>query len=306
MARAKRASDEQYNARRRVKRLAARLEKQGKTKEASDLLKLVGTSYQGGHTSVNTLNTAYNSYSPRKVIAPKPSKSVGSRGAVTPSPNIGASVPEAVKKPSRPKRDSDELYNARRRLKRQANRLERDSKGQPDMIRKQMESLAKSLREHAQSAYKAKPEKVKETLDRLAKVREYTIGASYGKSSVYRRNTIIMQQLNAAGTEGADSSISERKKDVFWAAVKGLWPEGSDVSRNERYNKIIDHFYFSDHSDAKKFEQWLNKKGLEKADVGGDLSLIYEYITEKLNDPSEYDDPELPYQEVMKLIHLLK
>lgn len=174
------------------------------------------------------------------------------------------------------------------------------------MIRKQMESLAKSLREHAKSAYGVTPEKVRETLDRLAKVREYTIGASYGKSSVYRRNTIIMQQLNAAGTEGADSSISERKKDVFWAAVKGLWPEGADVPRNERYNKIIDHFYFSDHSDAKKFEQWLNKKGLEKADVGGDLSLIYEYITEELNDPAEYDDPELPYQEVMKLIHLLK
>lgn len=293
MARAKRKSDEQYNARRRVKRLAARLEKQGKTKEASDLLKLVSTSYQGGHTSINTLNTAYESYATSKVSAPRTAKSVS-------TPITGQ------KKPSRPKRDSDKLYNARRRLKRQADRLERDSKGQPDMIRKQMESLAKSLREHAKSAYGVKPEKVDETLDRLAKVREYTIGASYGKSAVYRRNTIIMQQLNAAGTKGADSSISERKKDVFWAAVKGLWPEGSDVPRNERYNKIIDHFYFSDHSDAKKFEQWLNKKGLEKADVGGDLSLVYEYITEELNDPAEYDDPELPYQEVMKLIHLLK
>lgn len=290
MARDKRASDEQYNARRRVKRLAARLEKQGKTKEASDLLKLVSTSYQGGHTSINTLDTAYESYTTRKVSAPKPVK---------------ASAPK-VERTSRPKRKSDELYNARRRLRRQADKLERDAQGQPDMIRKQMESLAKSLRSHARDSKGLKPEKYQETIDRLAKVREYTIGASYGKSSVYRRNTIIMQQLNAAGTEGADSSISERKKDVFWAAVKGLWPEGSDVPRNERYNKIIDHFYFSDHSDARKFEQWLNKKGLEKADVGGDLSLIYEYITEELNDPAEYDDPELPYQEVMKLIHLLK
>lgn len=289
MARSKRASDEQYNARRRVKRLADRLKKQGKSEVASYLRKLVNTSYKGGHTSTNTLNAAYESYSPRRVSTPKPAKQKPKQ-----------------KKPPRPHRPSDDLRNARRRLERQANRLERDSKGQPDMIRKQMESLAKSLREHAKSAYGVKPEKVKETLDRLAKVREYTIGASYGKSSVYRRNTIIMQQLNAAGTEGADSSISERKKDVFWAAVKGLWPEGSDVPRNERYNKIIDHFYFSDHSDAKKFEQWLNKKGLEKADVGGDLSLIYEYITEELNNPAEYDDPELPYQEVMKLIHLLK
>lgn len=289
MARAKRASDEQYNARRRVKRLAARLERQGKTIDAQALRDLVAGSYKGGTVSSGELDTSYNAYRTNKRTATQPTLSIPSEP-----------------KPSRPKRDSDDLYNARRRLKRQAARLERDSKGQPEMIRKQMESLAKSLRKHAQSAYGVKPENVKETLDRLAKVREYTIGASYGKSSVYRRNTIIMQQLNAAGTEGADSSISERKKDVFWAAVKGLWPEGSDVPRNERYNKIIDHFYFSDHSDAKKFEQWLNKKGLEKADVGGDLSLIYEYITEELNDPAEYDDPELPYQEVMKLIHLLK
>lgn len=294
MARAKRASDEQYNARRRAKRLADRLERQGKTIDAKALRDLVAGSYKGGTVSAGELDAAHNAYrvSKRTAKASAPKQPV-------------LSVPSEPK-PSRPKRDSDKLYNARRRLKRQADRLERDSKGQPDMIRKQMESLAKSLREHAKSAYGVKPEKVDETLDRLKKVREYTIGASYGKSAVYRRNTIIMQQLNAAGTEGADSSISERKKDVFWAAVKGLWPEGSDVPRNERYNKIIDHFYFSDHSDAKKFEQWLNKKGLEKADVGGDLSLIYEYITEELNDPAEYDDPELPYQEVMKLIHLLK
>lgn len=297
MARAKRASDEQYNARRRAKRLAARLERQGKTIDARALRDLVAGSYKGGTVSSGELDTAYNAYRTNKrttkASAPKTAK-----GSSSPKPK--------QKKPPRPHRPSDDVRNARRRLERQANRLERDAKGQPEMIRKQMESLAQSLRAHVKSAYGVKPEKVQETLDRLAKVREYTIGASYGKSSVYRRNTIIMQQLNAAGTEGADSSISERKKDVFWAAVKGLWPEGSDVPRNERYNKIIDHFYFSDHSDAKKFEQWLNKKGLEKADVGGDLSLIYEYITEELNDPAEYDDPELPYQEVMKLIHLLK
>lgn len=297
MARARRASDDQHNARRRVKRLADRLERQGKAIDAKALRDLVAGSYKGGTVSAGELDAAHSAYRTNKRKA-KASAPKLAKGVSTPKPK--------QKKPPRPHRPSDDVRNARRRLERQANRLERDAKGQPEMIRKQMESLAKSLREHVKSAYGVKPEKVQETLDRLAKVREYTIGASYGKSSVYRRNTIIMQQLNAAGTEGADSSISERKKDVFWAAVKGLWPEGSDVPRNERYNKIIDHFYFSDHSDAKKFEQWLNKKGLEKADVGGDLSLIYEYITEELNDPAEYDDPELPYQEVMKLIRLLK
>lgn len=295
MARAKRPGDEKYNARRRVKRLAERLEKQGKTIDAKALRDLVAGSYKGGTVSAGELDTAHNAYrtSKQKSKASAPKQSV-------------LSAPSAPK-PPRPQRKSDELHNARRRLERQADSLERKAQGQPEMIRKQMESLAKSLRAHAQEARGLKPEQYQEALDRLAKVREYTIGASYGKSAVYRRNTIIQQQLNAAGTEGADSTITERQKDVFWASVKGLWPEGSDVPRNERYSRIVDHFYFTNHSDAKKFEKWLEeKKGLSKRDVGGDLSLIFEYITTELNDPAEYDDPELPYQEVMKLLHLLK
>ena len=112
-----------------------------------------------------------------------------------------------------------------------------------------------------------------------------------------------MQQLNAAGTEGADSAISERQKDVFWAATKGLWPSGSNVPRNERYQKILEHFYSDDTTDARDFRAWLEeKKGTTSQDSFGDLQLVYEYVTEEMNDPALYDDPELPYETAMQYV----
>ena len=137
----------------------------------------------------------------------------------------------------------------------------------------------------------------------MGRIRERTRGITYDPFKVRRRNAILMQQINAAGTEGAESSISERKKDVFWAATKGLWPKGSNVPRNERYDRILEHFYTEDTTDAKDFRAWLEeKKGTTAQESFGDLQLVYEYITEELNDPAEYDLPELPYETAMSLI----
>ena len=56
-------------------------------------------------------------------------------------------------------------------------------------------------------------------------------------------------------------------------------------------------------TDAIKFRDWLqNTKKLEPQDVFGDLQLVYEYITEELNDPSKYDLPDVPYVAAMDLI----
>ena len=118
-----------------------------------------------------------------------------------------------------------------------------------------------------------------------------------------RRNAIVAQQLNAAGTEGADSSISERKKDVFWAATKGLWPKGSNVPRNERYDLILSHFYTDATTDAREFREWLkNEKGIDPQQAFGDLQYVFEYVTEELNDPAIYELPEVPYQAAMDIV----
>jgi hypothetical protein len=282
MARKRRPSDDVYNARRRVRRLAARLEREGKSDLAASYRAAAAS---GSGTTTQELDRIYAAGATAK-----------------------ANATGAQQRASRAKRPSDEVYNARRRLKRQAERLEREAAKQPGRIAEQMRSMAESLRRSAAEALGLKTnEQRQKALERLGMIRERTYGATEGMSSVYRRNLIFMQQLNAAGTEGADSSITQREKDVFWAAVKGLWPDGSQVPRNERYERVINHFYFTEHSDAQRFAQWLrDEKHTDIRDVAGDISLVFEYITTKLNDPSAYDAPEVDYDELMKLIRTLK
>lgn len=285
MARAKRPSDELYNARRRAKRLAERLERSGDTRAASDLRQLVSASYGKGATiGVEQLRAA----------APAP---VSDRQR-TQRPREGTHVP-------RPKRPSDELYNARRRLRRQAERLEREAKNERGRARELAEGFARYLRQQAEAGKKMDSRKRLEEIGRLGRIREVTRGVDSDRFRVRRRNAIFIQQMNAAGTEGAESSISERKKDVFWAATKGLWPKGSNVPRNERYERILEHFFMDNTTDAREFREWLEReKDTTARESFGDLQLIYEYITEEMNDPSIYDLPDVPYENVMDLLRM--
>lgn len=283
MARAKRASDELYNARRRVRRMAERYAKAGNESLASTLREAARA---GSGASLADLDRLYQA------------------GTTTTRSAAPVTAQAPSDRQSRPKRPSDELYNARRRLKRQAEKIEREAKtATTEAAREAALGYAKYLRQQAKPTGKLTSEQRQQAFERLGRIRERTRGITYDPFRVRRRNAILMQQINAAGTEGADSSISERKKDVFWAATKGLWPKGSNVPRNERYDRILDHFYTEDTTDAKDFRAWLEeKKGTTAQESFGDLQLVYEYITEELNDPAEYDLPELPYETAMSLI----
>lgn len=283
MARAKRASDELYNARRRVRRMAERYAKAGNESLASTLREAARA---GSGASMAELNRLYQG------------------GTTTARTAPAAAMQQDIGRQPRPKRPSDEVYNARRRLKRQAEKIEREAKtATTEAAREAALGYAKYLRQQAKPTGKLTSEQRQQALERLGRIRERTRGITYDPFRVRRRNAILMQQINAAGTEGAESSISERKKDVFWAATKGLWPKGSNVPRNERYDRILDHFYTEDTTDAKDFRAWLEeKKGTTAQESFGDLQLVYEYITEELNDPAEYDLPELPYETAMSLI----
>lgn len=297
MARAKRASDELYNARRRVRRLADRYERKGDTSMAAGLRDLAKV---GRGATIETLNSAYQDGNVQLTRMPARAASQGT----TPTALTTSGTAQQKVRTPRPKRASDELYNARRRLKRQAAKIEREAKtATTDAAREAALGYAKYLRQQAKPTGKLTSEQRKQALERLGRIREQTKGITYDPFKVRRRNAILMQQINAAGTEGAESSISERKKDVFWAATKGLWPKGSNVPRNERYDRILEHFYTEDTTDAKDFRAWLEeKKDTTAQESFGDLQLVYEYITEELNDPAEYDLPELPYETAMSLI----
>lgn len=301
MARAKRQSDELYNARRRVRRLADRVEKLGDTRMAEGLRDLARV---GRGASIETLNSAYQAGKVQYVSQRqrKPRQETVPTGDVAQPPKRRTKT-----KAPRAKRPSDELYNARRRLRRQAEKIEREARTKDATERKLAEGYAKYLRQQAQAGAKLTPEQRQQAIERLAGIRKSTRDVAYGGFRIQRRNAIIAQQLNAAGTEGATSSISERKKSVFWAATKGLWPKGSNVPRNERYDLILSHFYNDETTDAKGFRQWLiDKKGTDAQESFGDLQLVFEYITEELNDPSVYELPEVPYETAMDLIKMAR
>lgn len=271
MPRAKRPSDEIYNARRRARRAAERAERAGNVEEAARLRQIVAQSY-----------------------ATKPARQAERQ--------VRESVPQPARTP-RPKRASDEVYNARRRLRRQAERIEREAQQATGSAKEAALGFAKYLRQQAQATGKLTKEQRQAALDRLNNIREQTRGVTYDPFKVRRRNAILMQQLNAAGTEGAESSINQRRKAVFWAATKGLWPKGSHVPKNERYDKILEHFYTDNTTDALAFRAWLKKKkGTDAQESFGDLQYVYEYITEEMNDPATYDLPELPYETLMDLV----
>lgn len=284
MPRPKRPSDELYNARRRVRRLAERVARQGDTRMAQGLRDLARV---GRGSTIETLNSAYQvglvQY-PKQQAAPRP--------ATAPAPD--------VPRQPRPRKPSDEVYNARRRLKRQAAKIEREAQQLQGIAQQQAQGFADYLRKEAQAqkGKKLSPEQRQSLLDRLASIRKATRAGTYEPFKVRRRNMIFMQQLNAAGTKDADSSINERQKDVFWAATKGLWTN-ADIARNERYDAIASYFYNlsgNASSTAREFQKWLkDKKGKDTSDVFGDLQLVFEYVTTKLNDPADYDSPAIPY-----------
>ena len=309
MARAKKKADELYNARRRVKRLAERYRKSGNSEMAGVLTAYVNRSYAGGDVTIEQLDRAYErAHNPKT----QHKKQQTPTAAPSASDTMGAyvdSVTTTTKHTSRPKTAADEVYNARRRLRRQADKLERDAQKATEGIAEQMRSFARELRKAAQTQGKLEEKSRAEELDRLRKIRERTQATVYGKfSETYRRNLILQQQLNAAGTKGADSTISERKKDVFWMSVKGLWTTGEDIPRDERYNRILQAFYMSPNTSAQKdFEKWLREvEGIEPKDVAGDLSLVFKYVTEHLNRPEVYEQPETDYEFRKKSVRIVK
>lgn len=273
MARAKRASDELYNARRRVRRAAESAARAGNEAEAARLRDLAQT---GRTTSISELNAAYEG------------ARAHARQEVTATSQAST---------SRARKPSDDVYNARRRLRRLAARVERQAQGTTGTTREQALSYAARLRELAKAGTKLTSEERQALLQRLADVRGASREAAYGFSAIARRNAIFMQQINAAGTKGAQSSIAGEKATLFWASTARIWSaEGG--TRDERYEKILDYFYVGETAaseDVADFREWLREeKGLDWRDVAGDLGYVYEWVTEQLNE-DVLGDPDVPY-----------
>jgi hypothetical protein len=166
----------------------------------------------------------------------------------------------------------------------------------------------------------------------LAKAYQRSYDAAYSRDARIRSNAIFAQQINAAGTEGGSSTISKNAAKAFWVANKGLWTTGEHVPRNERYAKILAH-WFGDSNDARKLEEWLIKKAEEDkknrltdaeqeellerygslltpqererllAESQGSLQIVEEYIASTI--PADLqNEPELDYERVKKSVYV--
>ena len=277
MAREKRASDELYNARRRARRAADRLERAGQTNAAKVLRDAAkaGTSTTIGE--LDSMRTAALAGSAAKVAA-------------TRAVNAAQGTVQQAHTP-RPKRPSDEVYNARRRARREAERIERMAAGKTGEAREALLERARAMRETARAQGRALTEdERRRAIARLEGMRS--------AARTERRNQVFMTELNRAGMKDVESSIPKDQAKAFWVAVSPIWTGagmGTKVARNQRYQMIKDYFFESDNPDAKDFREWLAKKlaqeGKSLGSAYGDLSYIFEYVTMVMNSPEDWEQP---------------
>lgn len=281
MARAKRASDELYNARRRARRAADRLERAGQTNAAKVLRDAAKVGTNTTIAELDRLRTAALAGSAAKVAATRAVKAT----------QVAAQQPRTP----RAKRPSDEVYNARRRARREAERIEKMAQGKTGEAREALLERARSMREAARAQGRALTEdERRRAIARLEGMRS--------AARTERRNQIFMAEANRAGMAGIESEIRKDQAKAFWVSVSPIWTGagmGSKVSRNQRYELIKDYFYESDNPDAVEFREWLaermRREGKELGSAYGDLAYIFEYVTEVMNSPEDWQQPGNDY-----------
>jgi hypothetical protein len=111
-----------------------------------------------------------------------------------------------------------------------------------------------------------------------------------------------MGELNRAGMAGIESDVRKDQAKAFWVSVSPIWTGagmGTKVSRNQRYDLIKNYFFESDNPDAVAFREWLaermRREGRELGSAYGDLAYIFEYVTEVMNSPEDWQQPGIDY-----------
>lgn len=286
MARAKRASDDLNSARKRVRRVADRLERRGDTAAAkrlreaatADRKRRTDAEVQAEIGRLDALRTSSLAYEAARTAA---TRAVQTAQAQTRTP--------------RPPRPGDEVYNARRRVRREAERIEKMAQGKTGEAREALLERARTMREVATAeGRKLTEDERKRAIARLEGLRN--------AARTERRNQIFMSELNRAGMAGIESGIRKDQAKAFWVAVSPIWTGagmGTKVSRNQRYALIREYFYDSDNPDAVAFREWLAKRmrreGRELGSAYGDLAYIFEYVTEVMNSPEDWEQPGNDY-----------
>lgn len=275
MPRAKRPSDEVYNARKRARRAADKLERAGQTNAAKVLREAAKAGSSTTIGELDSMRTAALAGLAAKVAATK--------------------AVQQAQRPKRKPRPSDALQNARKRARREAERIEKMAAGKTGEAREAMLERARAMREAARAQGRALTEdERRRAITRLEGMRS--------AARTERRNQIFMTELNRAGMAGIESDVRKDQAKAFWVSVSPIWTGagmGSKVSRNQRYDLIKAYFFESENPDAVAFREWLaermRREGKELGSAYGDLAYIFEYVTEVMNSPEDWQQPGVDY-----------
>lgn len=144
---------------------------------------------------------------------------------------------------ARPKRRSDEIYNARRRAKRLAARIERDMANQTPSERAASRSYLATVREQIartytprKGAHETRSALMDEAESSARELDRMTRGVRGVRGRTGRANQLFSQQLNAARLERASmfGKMGGEQVNIFYAATRNIW-QGRDPRRRNEY-----------------------------------------------------------------------
>ena len=186
----------------------------------------------------------------------------------------------------RPKRKSDEEYNARRRAIRLAERLEREARKAQEAGKQVSEAsklLAERIRSLVAQSYKKQGEGYKTALEKVTRLTE-PVRERERASRIERKNVIFKQSINAR---------EEAERKAFWRATQYMWQDAEKPA--DRLNEIVKYFA-NDTNDESGYREWLIKKAFgerepteqERNEIieryKNDLQYIYDYLKEQNQD----------------------
>lgn len=143
----------------------------------------------------------------------------------------------------RPKRQSDELYNARRRAKRLIARLEKTRESQTRRERQATDNYISSLREQVSKSYVINARRDTVTAKRdafdkaaqAARVLDIQTKRTDMRGARQRANRVFQFEMNRA-SQGKDTSLGEHGKyyvQIFYRATQRIWEGLPNSQRNQ-------------------------------------------------------------------------
>lgn len=143
---------------------------------------------------------------------------------------------------ARAKRKSDETYNARRRAKRAAARIQRDMQGMSRSERAAAQSYLDTLNERINATYASKTgtrQQRAQSVERASQAAQQLDRATKGvraqRSATARTNKLFEQQVNRArlGEPSTLGRYGAAEVDVFYAATRRIWQGKPAKDRNK-------------------------------------------------------------------------